>query len=215
MKVLAIDGALGGFSAAIAAEGAIVAARSEPANVALEMGLVALRAVLIDAGLQPVQLDRLAIGTGPGAFTGLRIAIAYAKSLAQAWSLDLVAVSSFDLLEFGTAFDRVLTIVEGRPGVISVRYRDGKKTQRASGRTCDVLSAIAPADARALPVVGASKDVLAELAERGIIVQSHHPRVTPPAAAAALAAATREPARSIHEVSADYGELPAAKIPAF
>jgi len=116
-------------------------------------------------------------------------------------------------LEYGRRFERVFTVVVGRPGVISVRLRDGDRTWRASGRTGDVLSAIAWPHERPLAVVGATEDVLAALAEREIVVQALDPLVAPPAAAVALAASAREPASSIHEVAADYGELPAAKVP--
>jgi tRNA threonylcarbamoyl adenosine modification protein YeaZ len=178
--------------------------------------------VLADARRDPSQIDRLAVGVGPGSFTGLRIAIAYAKSLASVWRRPLVPIDSFDLLEFGGRFARVLTVVVGRPGVISARYRSQSTTRRASGRIDDVLGEVLPAppfDAAqgdtALDVVGAPKDVLHALAERKIIVRSFEPAITPPAAAAALAAATRTPAATLHEVQADYGELPAARPPRF
>lgn len=215
MNVLAIDGAFGAFSAAVAREGTIAAADSRTGNVALETGLTLVGETMERAGLAPERLDRIAVGIGPGGFTGLRIAIAYAKSLAQAWGRPLVGISSFDVLEFGRDFERVLAVVEGRPGVISARYRDGTQARRASGRTGEALDAVLSSDIAILAVAGASKDVLAALAERGIIVQSVDPLVTPPAAAAALIAASREPASRPHDVVADYGELPAAKVPKF
>jgi len=215
--VLALDGALGAFSAAIARDGRIVASGSRLGNVALEHGLALVDELLADTGLTGAQLDRLAVGEGPGGFTGLRIAIAYAKALATVWQRPLVPISSFDILEYGASFDCALAVVVGRPGVISARLRNLSQTRRASGRIADVLDALLPvarrpAD-RALNVVGAAEDVLHALAERGIIVRSFDPVLTPAAAAAALAAPSRTPPASPHAVRADYGELPAAKPP--
>jgi tRNA threonylcarbamoyladenosine biosynthesis protein TsaB len=215
MNVLALDGALGAFSAAVARDGRIVASRCEAGSVALERGLAMAQAALDDAQLAPRQIDRLGVGIGPGGFTGLRIAIAYAKSLAAVWERPLVPIESFDLLEFGGRFKRVLAVVVGRPGVISARYKSAFETRRASGRIAEVLDELLPATEGMVEVVGAPKDVLHALAERGIIVQLVKPVVTPPAAAAALVAALRTPAKSLHEVRADYGELPAAKLPRF
>jgi tRNA threonylcarbamoyladenosine biosynthesis protein TsaB len=215
VNVLAIDGALGAFSAAIARDGRIAASRCEAGSVALERGLVIVEAVLGEAQLNAQQIDRLAVGIGPGGFTGLRIAIAYAKSLAGVWDRPLVPILSFDLLEFGGDFERVLAVVAGRPGVISARYRSESQTRRASGRIDDVLDALLASGDTALDVVGAPKDVLHALAERDIIVRSFDPMVTPAAAAAALVASSRTPPKSPHEVRADYGELPAAKPPRF
>ena len=216
MNVLALDGALGGFSAAVASENRVASSAQESGNVALERGLVLVQKVLGDGEMPAGRLDRLAIGVGPGGFTGLRIAIAYAKALAAAWKLPLVPISSFDLLEFGSCFERSLAVVVGRPGVISARYRGEGETKRASGRIAEVLhELLAPSEVglKSLDVVGASKDVLDALAERAISVRSVNPAVTPAAAAAALAACSRTPLGSLHEVRADYGELPAAKAP--
>jgi len=213
VNVLALDGALGAFSAAAARDDRIVASRSEPGAIALEQGLSVLQDVLARAELTPEQLDRLAVGIGPGGFTGLRIAIAYAKSLAAVWRVPLIPISSFDALEFGTAFDTALAVVVGRPGVISARFRSPNEVRRGSGRIADVLGEILPKAAGPLTVVGAPKDVLDALAERAFIVQAFAPAVTPAAAAAALAASTRSAPNSVHEIRADYGELPAVTVP--
>ena len=222
MKVLALDAALGGFSTAVARGGRIAASRCESGHVALERGLALIDDVLATAQLGADQIERLAVGIGPGSFTGLRIAIAYAKSLAAVWRRPLVPVDSFDLLEFGSNLAEALSVVVGRPGVISARYRSPLTARRTSGRIAEVLDELFEDDTchpersrRALAVVGAPKDVLDALAERDIIVRAFEPVVTPAAAAAALAAGLRTPPKSPHEVRADYGELPAAKPPRF
>ena len=214
MNVLALDAALGGFSTAVARGGRITAWRRESGHVALERGLTLVDDVLMTAQLDADQIERLAVGIGPGSFTGLRIAIAYAKSLAAVWRLPLVPVDSFDLLEYGSNLAEALGVVVGRPGVISARYRSPSTARRASGRIDQVLDALRLAPSE-LAVVGAPKDVLDALAERGLIVRAIEPAVTPAAAAAALVAGFRMPPKSLHEVRADYGELPAAKLPRF
>lgn len=216
MIALAVEGALGGFSVAIARDEELIASVALSGNVALEAGLTAVREALAQASFQPTDLDRLAVGVGPGGFTGLRITITYAKSLAQAWRLPLVGISSFDLLEHGYALQTVLTVVEGRRGVISARYRTHEAEHRASGPIASVLSEIlAGAPRSELPVIGGAEDVFATLAEGGFTVYPLSPLVSPPAAAVALAAIVAAPSASAHAVRADYGEAPAAKIPVF
>lgn len=213
MIVLALDAALGGFSAALAEGGTARAVRELPGNVALEQGLSAVASVLRDASMSPRQVDRLAVGIGPGSFTGVRIAISYAKSLALGWRLPLVGVNSFDALEAGAEIaGPVLAVVRGRPGVISVRYRDSAGERRASGYVKDVLGELGRGSGP-LRVIGDAEDVLSGLAERGWNVQKLDRAITPAALAVAAIAASREPARSPHEIRADYGELPAAKVP--
>jgi tRNA threonylcarbamoyladenosine biosynthesis protein TsaB len=216
MIVLGIEGALGGFSAGIVRDGRVLAAQSRDGNVALEAGLGAIAGAFRAAGVTRAELDRLAVGIGPGGFTGLRITITYAKSLAQAWELPLVPVSSFAALELGLDVDRVFTVVQGRTGVISARYRSGGECIRASGRIEDVLRELLPRIPRGeLTVAGAAEGVRSALAEAGYTVKSPASLVTPPAAAVALVGAVTRPASSAHEVRADYGELPAAKLPNF
>lgn len=212
MICLGIDGALGIFSVALSDEHGVTASRSASGNVALEQGLPLLDDLLDARNLSARDIDRLGVGIGPGGFTGLRIAVTYAKALAQAWGRPLVAVSSFDALELGLTLDTALTVVSGRPGVISARYRTAQSPpRRASGRIGEVLDAVLPAGLEKLTVVGAPEDVLAALAERAIVVHAVEPIQMPPAAAVALAARACAPA-ALHEVRADYGELPAARV---
>jgi tRNA threonylcarbamoyladenosine biosynthesis protein TsaB len=57
-----------------------------------------VQAVLQEAGWELDTLDGIGVCSGPGSFTGLRIGMVAAKTLAQALGLPVVALSSLDLL---------------------------------------------------------------------------------------------------------------------
>lgn len=216
MIVLGIDAALGSFSAAILRSGEPAVSVELPGSVALERGLHAVAATIREANASPRMLDRLAVGLGPGSFTGSRIAISYAKSLAQGWRRPLVGISSFDAIEADVAVDpsaALLTVVRGRKGVVSVRLRGPAGMQRLSGYVADVIGALEAPPGSVLQVLGNAEDVRAALGERGFVVHYLERAVLPTALAVATVASRRDPARSLHEIRADYGELPAVKIP--
>jgi tRNA threonylcarbamoyladenosine biosynthesis protein TsaB len=79
--------------------------------------LGAAEAALEQAGLGWEEVDRIAVGVGPGSFTGLRIGIATARALAQARGLPLVGVSSLEALALGAPeAELVLAVLDARRG---------------------------------------------------------------------------------------------------
>lgn len=214
MIVLGLDGALGRFSAAVVDGDAVLAQREEQGARALESGLGVVAEVLRRAAIDRRDLSRIGVGIGPGSFTGLRIAISYAKALALAWRIPLVPIGSFDLLESGPERERVLAVVGTRAGFVCARFRERASTAQACGPVREVLDRLLPSPLAGVTLFGDAQDVLAALAERGVEVQ-HVDSPLSPAVAAATLARSRKPAPSPHEVRPDYGELPAAKVPHF
>jgi len=206
---LAIDGALGAFSAALVDDDGAFPPRvaSAAGKDALERGLRTVDEVL--AGLPLAAVGSLAVGTGPGSFTGLRIALSYAKGLALAAGLPLAGVSSYDALEPLDAAGTRATFVHGRTGIACVRLRvTGERDFIMCGSYGDLAGALAarlPAGAT-LPSYGASEGVAPALGERGIIVLGMPSGADLPALAVARRAAADPTWGSAHAVVADYGE---------
>ena len=134
--ILALETATTACSAALcAADGSVVAERlalTGPAHSQLLLPFV--REVLEEAGVGWEAVDTVAVGLGPGAFTGLRIGIATARALAQADgkaglagvpTLAAVALALADAPE--AAGRRLVPLVDGRRREVfaAVFERDG------------------------------------------------------------------------------------------
>ncbi|MEI2420094.1 tRNA (adenosine(37)-N6)-threonylcarbamoyltransferase complex dimerization subunit type 1 TsaB, partial [Arthrospira platensis SPKY2] len=80
--------------------------------------LPSVRELLSDSAVSLHQLDGIAFGAGPGAFTGLRLACAAAQGLAMGAGLGVVAVCSLEALSLQGESDSVLVATDARMGEI-------------------------------------------------------------------------------------------------
>jgi tRNA threonylcarbamoyladenosine biosynthesis protein TsaB len=213
--ILALDGALGAFSVALArADGTLVETRTAAPNAALEEGLALVAEVLATEGLGAV--TKIAVGTGPGGFTGLRIALSYAKGLAFARGLPLAGISSYDAVEPLATAPPSLAVVRGRPGVACARLREvGGRTTTLCGSDEEIAGRVAERlEAGQIACAGDAAGVVRALGERGFTVRVTTSLADSPAAGIAAIAATAPAAESPHAVRADYGERPAVRLEA-
>jgi tRNA threonylcarbamoyladenosine biosynthesis protein TsaB len=87
--------------------------------------LPAVARVMDASGLGWAELDGIAVGRGPGSFTGLRVGVATARALAQAHGLPLHPVSSLAALAAAAGPGRVAALIDARRGELFAALYDG------------------------------------------------------------------------------------------
>ncbi|MEO0664482.1 MAG: tRNA (adenosine(37)-N6)-threonylcarbamoyltransferase complex dimerization subunit type 1 TsaB [Pseudomonadota bacterium] len=96
MALLAFDTSGPFVAVALLKGGAVTHRLEEMARGQGERLMPILEEVLEGAGLVWRDLDALAVGTGPGNFTGIRIGVSAARGLALALRIEAIGVSAFD-----------------------------------------------------------------------------------------------------------------------
>ncbi|MFT4151582.1 MAG: tRNA (adenosine(37)-N6)-threonylcarbamoyltransferase complex dimerization subunit type 1 TsaB [Paracoccaceae bacterium] len=119
--ILAFDTSAAHCAAALLSGDCLVTRRFEAMDKGqAERLLPLLEEVLADGGAGWHDLDALAVGTGPGNFTGVRIAVAAARGLALALDIPAIGVTRLEALAHG--LPRPLTVIEdARRGEVYVQ----------------------------------------------------------------------------------------------
>jgi tRNA threonylcarbamoyladenosine biosynthesis protein TsaB len=145
LKLLAIETSTEACSVALYVDGEVIARHELAPRRHTQLVLPWADELMAQAGLRKSQLDAIAVGRGPGAFTGVRLAIAIAQGLALALDRPVLPVSTLAVLATRGQGTRVLAAIDARMGEVYL----GEFTRSGDGR---VLAAgpeliVAPAQA--------------------------------------------------------------------
>ena len=119
-NILAIETATEACSAALSVDGRIIERSEIAPRRHAELILPMIEALLAEAGIARKQIDGIAVGRGPGAFTGVRLAIAVTQGLALALDVPVVPVSSLAALaqDAPDAGAGILAVIDARMGEV-------------------------------------------------------------------------------------------------
>lgn len=168
--VLALDASGAGGLAALVVDGTVIAERRLDMARGVPAALPALaQAVLAEAGVVPAELGLIAAVVGPGSFTGIRAALAFAHGLALASGAALAGVTVGEALAGLAAPGRALWVAsDSRRGRVFL-----ERGEAAEAVALDAL----PVPPGSVDVAGALAVVVASrLAARGADVRLLAPR---------------------------------------
>jgi len=122
MKILAIETSTEACSVALLIDGDIIHERHELApRRHTELVLPWADELLAQAGVKKSRLDAIAVGRGPGAFTGVRLAIALVQGMALALDKPVLPVSTLAALAMqATGDEDILAAIDARMGEIYI-----------------------------------------------------------------------------------------------
>jgi tRNA threonylcarbamoyladenosine biosynthesis protein TsaB len=148
--ILAFDTATDYLSVALGTGGRTIAACHAPAPRAhLGRLLPTVDSLLAESGLTLADIDYLAVGIGPGSFTGLRIGVATAQGLAHALRKPLIGVPTLNIIAGGVADSfrrqkpgqksqiRIYPVMDAKRGEIFTATYDGDGKRLSDYRVLD------------------------------------------------------------------------------
>lgn len=152
--------------------------------------------------MKPTDLDRIAVAQGPGSYTGLRIAVATAKTLAHTLKIELVGVSSLQALVPEQAEGLVIPVMDARRNnVYAGFYQSGQAVRPEAHLPLAEVLEIAGAANQSVTFVGETA-AFTEQIEVALPQATLQP--TLPNAAAVGRLGLDLPAQSIHDFVPNY-----------
>lgn len=131
MKILVFDSSNQALSVALVEDGCLQVETLLTVKKNHRISLMPVIDFLVEqVGWTPNSLDRIVVAQGPGSYTGLRVAVATAKTLAYALGIDLVGVSSLQSLVPTNLSGLVVPLIDARRNhVYAGIYHNGRAVE--------------------------------------------------------------------------------------
>jgi len=223
MRVLAIDTALDACSAAVLDTGAIIASETKIMTRGHAEALMPLIARVMDrAGVDFRELDRVAVTTGPGSFTGLRVGIAAARGIALATgkpAVGLTTLAAFAAPHIAADDARpVVSAIDARHDHVYLQLFGGGGRTLIAPKIAPLREAVRAAVAGPARVVGSAAELIAAAWPKGepppaLIDQRGAPDVVWIARLGAAAPNGQEPPKPLYLRAPDAQPQDAARLP--
>lgn len=180
ITLLAIDTAAPRLQLALRHEGATDVSIDQLSQGHAELIFPRIAALLARNGIGYADLDRIAVTTGPGSFTGLRIGLSAARGLGLALPIPVLGIPSLLAIS-----------LSGRPGQPAVVLLDARRDEAyfqrfaGPGHSSDRPRLLPMAEARARISAGASliEDPFVDIARLATFAAHLDPALYPPEAA--------------------------------
>ncbi|MCH2546032.1 MAG: tRNA (adenosine(37)-N6)-threonylcarbamoyltransferase complex dimerization subunit type 1 TsaB [Alphaproteobacteria bacterium] len=143
MRILALDTSTGPASIAITQSGEVIATHQDMQSMHQSRLLVNATNTLIEANGGYAALDAMAVSTGPGGFTGIRIALAAARGFALACDKPLLGISSLEAF----AWQALHNSSESAKAVVYINAFRKQAYVQAFTRTANAMQALCAAQA--------------------------------------------------------------------
>ena len=114
MYIAAIETATRAASVAVCNESKFTEITQDSKLTHSETLLPQFKEVLAMSNVTREMIDAVAVSIGPGSFTGLRIGLAAAKSLAYAWNIKIIGVPTLQALAYHFPFSTVMPMIDAQ-----------------------------------------------------------------------------------------------------